>query len=42
MKKTIQISGMKCEHCVARVEKALTDLNQLKQVKVRGSLKNRQ
>lgn len=34
MKKTIQISGMKCEHCVARVEKALTDLNQLKQIKV--------
>lgn len=34
MKKTIQISGMKCEHCVARVEKALEDLNQLKQIKV--------
>ncbi|MCM1259543.1 MAG: cation transporter [Prevotella sp.] len=34
MKKTIQISGMKCEHCVARVEKALNDLNELKQVKV--------
>lgn len=34
MKKTIQISGMKCEHCVARVEKALADLNQLKQIKV--------
>lgn len=34
MKKTIQISGMKCEHCVARVEKALSALSQLKQIKV--------
>ncbi len=34
MKKVIQINGMKCEHCVARVKDALSSLSSIKKVKV--------
>lgn len=34
MLKTIQIEGMTCGHCKARVEKALVALNGVTQVKV--------
>ncbi len=34
MKKEIKISGMHCEHCKARIEKALSDLEGVKAVKV--------
>lgn len=35
MKKEIKIEGMHCEHCAAKVEKALSSLDGVKKVKVK-------
>lgn len=35
MKKEIKIDGMHCEHCAAKVEKALASLDGVKKVKVK-------
>ena len=35
MKKEIKIDGMHCEHCVAKVENALSSLDGVKKVKVK-------
>ncbi len=34
MEKTIQVNGMKCEHCKMKVESALTALNGVKSAEV--------
>lgn len=34
MKKTLEVEGMMCEHCEARVQKALEAINQVEQAKV--------
>jgi copper ion binding protein len=34
MKKVIKVSGMTCEHCKARVEKALSSVDGVKSAKV--------
>lgn len=34
MKKEIKIDGMHCEHCVARIEKALSSVSGVDKVKV--------
>ena len=34
MKQVINIQGMSCDHCVARVEEALNQLDGMKKVKV--------
>lgn len=40
MKMKIGIEGMSCEHCAARVEKALKELEGVKKVKVNLKKKN--
>lgn len=34
MKKTLNVEGMMCEHCEARVQSALESMNQVDQAKV--------
>lgn len=38
MKQTIKINGMSCEHCVGKVEKAVSELDGVDKIKVK--LKN--